>query len=555
MNTTIPLSTDGALALPTRIATIATANLGVRGSGKTTTAVVITEGLLRAGIQVVVIDPLDVWWGLRSSADGESEGLPITVLGGHHQDLPLDEDHAERLAVYLAANPVSVIISLRHMTGAGQRRFMTAFADAFYFEKGKAGNATPVLMVLDEASQFVPQKVMGETARMVGAIEKWVRQGRASGIGCMLIDQRPASVNKDVLTQCEIILAHRLTSPQDRAALREWISAHATGDEEGQFMDSLASLETGQAWVWSPHVLKLFQLVQVRQRSTFDSSSTPEIGAEATARPTLAQVAPDGLAQALTVAAESDAVPARTKGKKGKEAAPISFGEKEIAELIRKEVQAQLQPIIKQLGSLTVKLTEAPAVRQVSGAIKSPAKTAPAAPKPAAAPQAKPIQGLTKAQVAILDALVWWRAINVVQPSKAQVAFVAGYAPGGGHFRNSVGPLVTSGLIESHPDSYALTENGQKKAHSSPGLPTTLATYHDRIRGVIKNKPQLRILDAAIARGQRLISADILATTAGFAVTGGHFRNSLGPLVTLNLLERSPAGLKPTSLLFPKHLT
>jgi len=110
---------------------------------------------------------------------------------------------------------------------------------------------------------------------MVGAVESWVRQGRVSGIGVMLIDQRAASVNKDVLSQVEPMVAHRHTGPQDRAALKAWVQAHATPDEERTFMDSLASLARGEAWFWSPEWLKQFERVQVRPRRTFDSSATP----------------------------------------------------------------------------------------------------------------------------------------------------------------------------------------------------------------------------------------------------------------------------------------
>jgi DNA helicase HerA-like ATPase len=76
------------LNLPPEIVTLTSAILGIRNSGKTNTAVVITEGLLDAGHQVVVIDPLDVWWGLKSSADGKSDGYPVVVIGGPHGDHP-----------------------------------------------------------------------------------------------------------------------------------------------------------------------------------------------------------------------------------------------------------------------------------------------------------------------------------------------------------------------------------------------------------------------------------------------------------------------------------
>lgn len=62
--------------LPLEAVTQTFAILAKRGVGKTYTAKVLTEEMLKAGQQVVVIDPIGVWWGLRSSADGIAPGLP-----------------------------------------------------------------------------------------------------------------------------------------------------------------------------------------------------------------------------------------------------------------------------------------------------------------------------------------------------------------------------------------------------------------------------------------------------------------------------------------------
>jgi len=79
-----------AFTLPEDAVTQTFGVLAKRGVGKTHTASVITEEMVRAGHQVIVLDPLDVWWGLRSSADGKTAGLPVYVFGGEHGDLPLD---------------------------------------------------------------------------------------------------------------------------------------------------------------------------------------------------------------------------------------------------------------------------------------------------------------------------------------------------------------------------------------------------------------------------------------------------------------------------------
>ncbi|MCC6192244.1 MAG: DUF87 domain-containing protein [Anaerolineales bacterium] len=288
------------LQLSDDIVTLTIAVLGNRGSGKTNTGVVITEDLLDLGYQVVVIDPLDVWWGLKSSADGKAAGYPVIVLGGPHGDVPLADTDGRVVADFVVDSRRPVIISLRHVSKAGQRRFMADFAEQIYRRKGEPGRNTPCLFVIDEASSYVPQRVGPDETRMLGALEDWVRRGRASGIGVTLIDQRAASVNKDVLTQIELLVAHRHTSPQDRKALQEWVRGHDTEGHEAAFMESLAALKQGEAWFWSPNWLDLFQRVQVRPRRTYDSSRTPERGQALPAPKAQAEVDLEALKAQLT---------------------------------------------------------------------------------------------------------------------------------------------------------------------------------------------------------------------------------------------------------------
>lgn len=277
--------------LPLAVSTQATAIFGIRGSGKTVTATVLVEELLDRGLPVAIIDPTDVWWGLKSSADGKSEGYPVVVLGGPHGDLPLEEHNGWALADFAVDERVPLILSLRHLRKEGQRRFVTDFCEQLYFRKGELSHRVPHLVAIDEASMFVPQKVGRGEGRMVEAVEDLVRRGRSAGIGVALMDGRPASVNKDVLAFAEVLVSHRATNPHDGAALDEWIRRHDTEGHRQRFLEGLPSLPRGSAWFWSP-VLDVFDLVQVRMRRTYDSSRTPEID-ETPLEPPEAWAAPD----------------------------------------------------------------------------------------------------------------------------------------------------------------------------------------------------------------------------------------------------------------------
>jgi hypothetical protein len=121
-----------------------------------------------------------------------------------------------------------------------------------YDRKADPKHRTALHVFIDEADAFVPQRLVPGTERCFGAVDTLVRRGRSSGLAPTLISQRPQVINKDVLSQTEVLVSHQLTGPQDRKALQTWIEANDTDNQGGTFMASLASLEKGQAWFWSP---------------------------------------------------------------------------------------------------------------------------------------------------------------------------------------------------------------------------------------------------------------------------------------------------------------
>ncbi len=55
-------------------------------------ASMIAEQMIDAEAQVIVIDPIGNWWGLRVDADGESKGKDIFIIGGTHGDVPINPE-------------------------------------------------------------------------------------------------------------------------------------------------------------------------------------------------------------------------------------------------------------------------------------------------------------------------------------------------------------------------------------------------------------------------------------------------------------------------------
>lgn len=254
----------GSVKIPINAATKTFAILAKRGAGKTYTGAVMAEEFAKSNIPFVVIDPIDVWWGLRVAADGKGKGLPVVVFGVQHEDILLDRDMGKKIAQAIVKENVSCVINTFGMPKAAQRHLLAEFAEELI-----RINNTPRHIFIEEAHEFLPQRVFGGLGVVFNAVSNLVVMGRNKGIGVTLINQRAATLNKDVLTQIDTLLAFQNTSPQDRKALADWVEYHSAEGDFKKFMESLPSLPKGEGWIWSPEFMGVFERIKIRKRETF----------------------------------------------------------------------------------------------------------------------------------------------------------------------------------------------------------------------------------------------------------------------------------------------
>lgn len=355
------LKVSSDFGLPVDAVTQTFAVLAKRGVGKTYTASVMAEEMLTNGQQIVVIDPTGAWYGLRSSADGKGEGFPILVAGGERGDVPLDENAGELLAQAIVERRFSAVIDLSLFRKGQVRRFLTPFLETMY-----RLNREAVHLFVDEADDVCPQKPFGDEAQMVGAMEDVVKRGRRKGIGCTLITQRPADLAKQVLTQCEVLVAMRLVHPRDIKAIEEWVNVHADPVKAKEMIASLPSLPVGTAWFWSPGWGDFFREVKIRQRRTFDSSATPKAGQTRTEPKALAQVDVQQLGAAIAGmkerAKENDPKELKRKiaelEKAAKAAAPATKIEKVEVPVVTEAQVKRIEAVIERLEKQGAKHVE-----------------------------------------------------------------------------------------------------------------------------------------------------------------------------------------------------
>lgn len=276
------------LVLPPDAVTQTFAILAKKGSGKTFTAKVMCEEMIRGGYPVVIMDPTGAWWGLRAGVDGKTPGFPVVVLGGDHGDLPLHVTAGRQIAKLVVARKLRwLVLDMSLMMPDDQHRFAYDFCATLYHE-----NRDALHVFVDEADEFASQKPADALEhKVLGILDRIVRRGRIRGLGITLITQRSAVLNKNVLSQAEVMVALRTAAPPDLDAIEAWTKRHVQKEERERFMSSLPKLPIGEAWFISPGWLGLFKRVKIRFLRTFDSSATPKVGEHRIVPEKLASVA------------------------------------------------------------------------------------------------------------------------------------------------------------------------------------------------------------------------------------------------------------------------
>jgi len=104
----------------------------------------------------------------------------------------------------------------------------------------------PIALFCDEAHLYIPLRSEGDAANEVSIkiFEKIAKEGRKYGVGLVIISQRPSEVNHTVLSQCNNLVAMRLTNAEDQSVVRKLLP-----DSLGGFGDVLPILDTGEALV------------------------------------------------------------------------------------------------------------------------------------------------------------------------------------------------------------------------------------------------------------------------------------------------------------------
>ena len=252
---------------------------GKSGAGKSNTGSVVAEELLDRGHPLLVVDVDGEYWGLK-------EEYEVLHVGATEEcDLQVGAEHAEKLASLALESHVPIILDVSGYVDQdeGDALVRETARELFALEQQAM---QPFVMLVEEVHEYIPQQgSLSEAGEMLIRVAK---RGRKRGLGIIGLSQRPADVQKDFITQADLLVWHRLTWDNDTSVVDRVVGS--------EYADKVSDLADGEAFVQADWYEADVEQVQVRRKETFDAGATP--GLDDTTRPELKSIG-EGLVDEL----------------------------------------------------------------------------------------------------------------------------------------------------------------------------------------------------------------------------------------------------------------
>lgn len=534
------------------------------GGGKTWAVRRILEQTF-GHIQHIVVDPEGEFSTLREKHDY----VLVAATGG---DVVASPRTAGLLARRLLELRASAILDIYDLRPADRVLFVKNFLEALVDAPKALWH--PVLVVLDEAHVYCPEKGDAQSADAVKALAS---RGRKRGFCAVLATQRLSKLHKDTAAECINKLVGRTGLDVDLKR-----ACDELGFRKDRWSD-LQQLEPGNFYAYGPALSKAPQLIKVGPVSTSHPSQADRVA--------LSPLAPPSEKVKALLSKLGD-LPAEVEKKQQTEAdlrqevKVLKAALKVPAEPARIEVPAVTETQIKDLTNAAQRLVMAQRDissvveqleafgRDIIAALDRVVRSKSAHGSGATARQnpatihvniptflrseviAKSRQvatgaSLTGPESAVLHAIAWWYEAGIEQPTQVAVAFKAGYVASGSSYRNARGHLNTLGLIRIEGKAIHLTDEGTRRVGVTDIFPTALHLQNE-VRGMLSG-PEVALLQPLIEHYPAYMAGEDLAEKSGYAMDGSSFRNARGHLRSLGLIVFSSTergALRAASFLF-----
>ena len=152
----------------------------------------------------------------------------------------------------------TTIINLKGVPPDIQELVVNRLATAM-FELRKLGRIPPMMLVVEEAHNFCPQVGQVASSKVFRTLAS---EGRKFGLGLVIITQRAAKVDKNVLSQCNTQVILKVTNPNDLKAIIASVEGLTASMAE-----EISRLPIGVA-IMTGGGLQMPLMVEVRPRET-----------------------------------------------------------------------------------------------------------------------------------------------------------------------------------------------------------------------------------------------------------------------------------------------
>ncbi len=126
-----------------------------------------------------------------------------------------------------------------------------------------------VWMFIDEAHEFLP---LDKVTPATDALVQLLREGRQPGISLVLATQQPGQIHRDVMTQSDLVISHRVTSKPDLDALSYIMQSYLL-DSIKRYMNELPHVK-GSAIILDDNSERIYP-VKIRPRFTWHGGDAP----------------------------------------------------------------------------------------------------------------------------------------------------------------------------------------------------------------------------------------------------------------------------------------
>ncbi len=139
-----------------------------------------------------------------------------------------------------------------------------------YFTREEEKETMPLVwLMLDEAHEALPKE--GKTPA-TDALVQLLREGRQPGVTLVLATQQPGEIHRDVITQSDIVISHRLTAKRDIEALNAMMQSYLQSDMVG-YLNNLPRL-SGSGIVLDDNSERIYP-IRVRPKLSWHGGAAP----------------------------------------------------------------------------------------------------------------------------------------------------------------------------------------------------------------------------------------------------------------------------------------